>query len=145
MVKMKNTMMLKIPSNSENERFARTVCAAFLLELDPTLEEMSEIKTAISEAVTNSIIHGYNCGDGEIVITGEITDRTVTYTISDTGCGITDVKKAREPLYTGKPESERSGMGFSIMEAFMDTLTVESEPGKGTRIEMSKRLSDNVK
>lgn len=142
---MKNTMLLKIPSRSENERFARTVCAAFLLEVDPTLEEMSEIKTAVSEAVTNAIIHGYNSEDGEVLITGELSGRTVTYTITDNGCGIEDVNKARQPLYTGKPESERSGMGFSIMEAFMDELIIESEPGKGTKITMSKRLSENVK
>lgn len=142
---MKNTMILKVPSRSENERFARTVCAAFLLELDPTLEEMSEIKTAVSEAVTNAIIHGYNSDDGEVIITGELSGRTVTYTVTDTGCGIEDINKAREPLYTGKPEGERSGMGFSIMEAFMDELKVESEPGKGTKITMSKRLSENVK
>lgn len=141
---MKNTMLLKIPSKSENERFARTVCAAFLLEVDPTIEEMSEIKTAVSEAVTNAIIHGYNSGEGEVVITGELSDRTVTYTITDNGCGIPDIEKAREPLYTGKPETERSGMGFSIMEAFMDELVVESEPGKGTTITMIKRLSENA-
>lgn len=139
-----NTMTLKIPSKSENERFARTVCAAFVLELDPTLEEISEIKTAISEAVTNAIIHGYDCDEGEIIIKGEIKDRTVTYIISDNGCGISDIEKARKPLYTGKPDSERSGMGFSIMEAFMDELSVESEIGEGTQITMKKRLSDNA-
>lgn len=143
-MKATNKMVLKFLSKPENERFARTACAAFLLELDPTLEEMSEIKTAISEAVTNSVIHGYDGKDGEIVITGEVTERTVTYTIIDNGCGIADIKKAREPLYTGKPESERSGMGFSIMEAFMDELKVESSPGKGTKITMSKRLCDNA-
>lgn len=139
-----NKMRLEIPSKSENERFARTVCAAFILELDPTLEEMSEIKTAISEAVTNAIIHGYNGNEGTVLIDGEIEDRTVTYTIVDNGCGISDIKKARQPLYTQKPDSERSGMGFSIMEAFMDTLTVESEENKGTKITMTKRLSDNA-
>ena len=139
-----NKMRLEIPSKSENERFARTVCAAFILELDPTLEEMSEIKTAISEAVTNAIIHGYNGIEGTVLIYGEIEDRTVTYTIVDNGCGISDIKKARQPLYTEKPDSERSGMGFSIMEAFMDTLTVESEENKGTKITMTKRLSDNA-
>ena len=139
-----NKMRLEIPSKSENERFARTVCAAFILELDPTLEEMSEIKTAISEAVTNAIIHGYNGNECTVLIDGEIEDRTVTYTIVDNGCGISDIKKARQPLYTQKPDSERSGMGFSIMEAFMDTLTVESEENKGTKITMTKRLSDNA-
>lgn len=138
---MKNSMYLKIPSKSENERFARTVCTAFLLELDPTIEEVSEVKTAISEAVTNSIIHGYDGGVGEITITGEINGRNVTYTISDCGCGIKDIEKARQPLYTGKPEAERSGMGFSIMEAFMDELLVESTENNGTKITMTKRLS----
>ena len=139
-----NKMRLEIPSKSENERFARTVCAAFILELDPTLEEMSEIKTAISEAVTNAIIHGDDGDDGTVLINGEIEDRTVTYIIEDSGCGIRDISKARQPLYTEKPDSERSGMGFSIMEAFMDTLTVESEENKGTKIIMTKRLSDNA-
>lgn len=139
-----NKMRLEIPSKSENERFARTVCAAFILELDPTLEEMSEIKTAISEAVTNAIIHGYNGNEGTVLIYGEIEDRTVTYIIEDSGCGISDIQKARQPLYTQKPDSERSGMGFSIMEAFMDALTVESEENKGTKITMTKRLSDNA-
>ena len=139
-----NKMRLEIPSKSENERFARTVCAAFILELDPTLEEMSEIKTAISEAVTHAIIHGYDGDDGTVLINGEIEDRTVTYIIEDSGCGIRDISKARQPLYTEKPDSERSGMGFSIMEAFMDTLTVESEENKGTKIIMTKRLSDNA-
>lgn len=140
----KNRMTLKIPSKSENERFARTVCAAFLLDLDPTLEEISEIKTAVSEAVTNAVIHGYNCGDGEILIEGETVGRTVTYTVTDNGCGIADIEKAREPLYTGKPESERSGMGFSIMEAFTDELRVVSKPGNGTTVTMVKRLSENA-
>jgi stage II sporulation protein AB (anti-sigma F factor) len=137
-------MRLEIPSKSENERIARTVCAAFILELDPTLEEISEIKTAISEAVTNAIIHGYDGNEGTVLINGEIEDRTVTYVIEDNGCGISDITKARQPLYTQKPDSERSGMGFSIMEAFMDTLTVESEENKGTKITMTKRLSDNA-
>ncbi len=139
-----NTMYLKIPSRSENERFARTVCAAFVLSLDPTVEELSEIKTAISEAVTNAVIHGYNGGDGEIEISGSITDRTVTYKITDRGCGIADIGKAREPLYTGKPESERSGMGFSIMEAFTDELAVESRLFEGTTVTMTKRLGENA-
>lgn len=143
---MKNTnkMCLRFDSKSENERFARGVCSAFLLGLDPTLEEISEIKTAISEAVTNAIIHGYNGGDGEIEITAQIEDREVTYTITDFGCGIKDVETARKPLYTDKPDGERSGMGFSIMEAFTDELLVESKAGKGTKITMKKRISENV-
>lgn len=141
---MMNKMELKIPSRSENERFARTVCAAFVLELDPTVEEITEIKTAISEAVTNAIIHGYKSGDGIVEIMGDINARNVTYVIKDTGCGIGDISKAREPLYTGMPEGERSGMGFSIMEAFMDELKVESVEGQGTTVTMTKRLRSDV-
>lgn len=141
---MTNTMKIEIPSRSENERFARTVCAAFLLELDPTVEEITEVKTAISEAVTNAIIHGYKNGEGIVEISGEIKDNEVTYTIKDRGCGIADIKKAREPLYTGMPEGERSGMGFSIMEAFMDELKVESVEGKGTAVTMTKRLRNDL-
>lgn len=136
-------MKVEIPSRSENEKFARTVCAAFVLELDPTIEEITEIKTAISEAVTNAIIHGYRKSEGIIEILGEIMDREVTYIIKDKGCGIADIKKAREPLYTGMPEDERSGMGFSIMEAFMDSLNVESVEGQGTTVTMTKRLRND--
>lgn len=140
---MNNYMRFEFPAISENERLARTVCAAFVVELDPTVEEIDEIKTAISEAVTNSIIHGYENKTGNIVIKGEIDKRTVKYIIEDCGCGIENIEKAREPLFTGKPETERSGMGFSIMEAFMDDLAVESEYGKGTTIIMSKRLEEH--
>ncbi|MEE1351433.1 MAG: anti-sigma F factor [Clostridia bacterium] len=140
---MKNEMSLVIPSRSENERFARTVCAAFLLELDPTVDEISEIKTAISEAVTNSIIHAYGDNDGQITINAKTDGESVTYEIIDNGCGIGDIGKAMQPLYTGKPECERSGMGFSIMEAFTDELLVESKIGEGTKITMTKRLSHN--
>lgn len=141
---MTNTMKIEIPSRSENERFARTVCAAFLLELDPTVEEITEIKTAISEAVTNAIIHGYKCGEGVIEILGEVNDKEVTYTVKDKGCGIPDIKKALEPLYTGMPDGERSGMGFSIMEAFMDEVKVESVEGQGTTVTMTKRLGNDI-
>ena len=140
---MKNNMRFEFPAKSENEKFARTVCAAFVLELDPTVDEIDEIKTAISEAVTNSIIHGYDGKEGTIDIEGKIDGREVIYVITDHGCGIGDVKKAMEPLFTGKPECERSGMGFSIMEAFMDDLKVESGVGIGTKITMKKRISDD--
>lgn len=138
---MDNNMKFEFPSKSENERLARTVCAAFALELDPTIDEMDEIKTAISEAVTNAVIHGYCGGEGIITIECGAEGRELTYTIADKGCGIADVTKAMEPLYTGKPDSERSGMGFSIMEAFMDELKVESMPGRGTTVIMKKRIS----
>lgn len=136
----KNEMKLEFQANSDNERFARTVAAAFVLELDPTVEQLSEIKTAISEAVTNAIIHGYDGKEGSVMLEGYIYDDTVEFSVSDSGVGIPDIRRAREPLFTGKPEMERSGMGFTIMETFMDSVEVESEIGKGTRIIMSKQL-----
>lgn len=136
----RNSMRLEFPNNSDNERFARTVAAAFVLELDPTIEEISEIKTAISEAVTNAIIHGYDGCDGMVVMEGNIFDDTVEFIITDNGVGIPDISRAREPLFTGKPEMERSGMGFTIMETFMDSIEVTSEVGKGTKITMTKRI-----
>ena len=141
---MNNRLKIEFPARSENERLARVACSAFVLELDPTVEEMSELKTAISEAVTNSIIHGYKDDvSGEVKIEAELKENVVTYIITDSGCGIEDVEKAREPLYSGSGDAERSGMGFSIMEAFMDELVVESSPGRGTRIMMKKRFGIN--
>lgn len=137
----KNNMRIEFPASSDNERFARTVAAAFILELDPTIDQLSEIKTAVSEAVTNSIIHGYDMELGNVIMEGNIFDDTVEFVISDDGAGIPDIRRAREPLFTGKPEMERSGMGFTIMEAFMDSVEVESEIGKGTRVTMSKKIS----
>lgn len=135
-----NRMKLEFLSKSENERFARMTAAAFLLELDPTVEELSEIKTAVSEAVTNAVIHGYNMGEGIITLEGVLDNNTVTFIISDNGVGIKNIKLAREPLYTDKPELERSGMGFTVMEAFMDEVYVESEVNRGTKITMVKTL-----
>lgn len=133
-------MQLIIESISENEAFARTVVAAYITKLDPTLEELADVKTAVSEAVTNSIIHGYAGKKGQIVIQCEIHGREVEIEVSDEGVGIEDIEKAMEPLYTTKPEWERSGMGFAFMEAFMDELQVESTPGKGTKIMMKKEI-----
>ena len=135
-----NIMEIKFPNKSDNERFARSVAAAFVLELDPTVDQISEIKTAVSEAVTNAIIHGYDEKDGIVTMSGSIEDDTVTFSVSDDGVGIPDISRAREPLFTGKPEMERSGMGFTIMETFMDSIEVQSEVGKGTRITMTKKL-----
>ena len=140
---MRNRMKMTIISKPENERFARTVCAAFMLPLDPTVEEMDEMKTAVSEAVTNSVIHAYADEEGEIVIEGEIDGEWVTYLIRDSGCGIPDIEKAREPLYSGSGDSERSGMGFSIMEAFSDEVSVESAVGSGTTVVLRKKISVN--
>lgn len=135
---MENVMCLEFVNKSENEGFARMVATAFATQLNPTLEEVAEIKTAISEAVTNAIIHGYENMVGMVRLEGKISGNTVEYTVADNGCGISDVKKAREPLYTGKPELERSGMGFSIMESFMDKIEVSSAVGMGTTVRLTK-------
>jgi stage II sporulation protein AB (anti-sigma F factor) len=135
-----NIMKLEFMSCSQNERFARAVASAFILELDPTVQEISELKTAVSEAVTNAIIHGYGGNHGKIVMEGKITDNEVELTISDKGKGIPDIEQAMEPMYTGSPDSERSGLGFTIMQTFMDELEVESSPGRGTRVTMRKRI-----
>lgn len=135
---MENIMCLEFVNNSENESFARMVATAFITPLNPTLEEIVEIKTSISEAVTNAIIHGYEDSVGMVRMEGKISGNTIEYIISDKGCGIKDIEKAREPLYTGKPELERSGMGFSIMESFMDTVEVLSTVGLGTTVKMTK-------
>ena len=142
---MDNRIKLSFPARSEYERFARTVAAAFAIPLDPTVEEMDEIKTAVSEAVTNSIIHGYHGQDGMIELEAKISGFDITYIIRDSGEGIFDVDKAREPLYSGSGDPERSGMGFSIMEAFTDELTVESSVGKGTVVIIKKRVSRTAK
>ncbi|HJA72375.1 MAG TPA: anti-sigma F factor [Candidatus Lachnoclostridium stercoravium] len=135
-------MRLEIESLSKNEEFARVVVAVFMSRLDPTLEEIDDVKTAVSEAVTNAVIHGYENGNGIIAVEAEAQEdgRILTVRIADRGTGIKDVKKAMEPMYTSDPSGERSGMGFSFMEAFMDEVEVESEPGKGTVVTMKKRI-----
>ena len=140
---MKNEMILEFNSISKNESFARSVVAAFVAQLDPTLEELSDVKTAVSEAVTNAIIHGYDEEDGKIKIQTTLEDNTATIEIRDEGVGIADVAKAMEPFYTSKPDKERSGMGFSFMEAFMDELHIISELGKGTTVIMRKVIGRN--
>ncbi|HHV25950.1 anti-sigma F factor [Anaerosalibacter bizertensis] len=139
---MKNTnyMKLEFASKSTNEAFARVVVAAFASQLDPTIEEISDIKTAVSEAVTNSIIHGYENAEGMVTIESRIVDNEIEIIIKDDGKGIDDLEKALEPFYTSKPELERSGMGFTVMETFMDKLEVVSEPGKGTKVRMIKKF-----
>ena len=136
-----NNMHLEFDSKSSNEGFARVAVAAFIAQLDPTLEEIDDIKTAVSEAVTNSIIHGYGEDPGTVAIDCSIRDKSVEIVIKDTGVGIDDVVKAREPLFTTKSEEERSGMGFVFMDVFMDDLQVFSEPGKGTTVIMKKNIS----
>ncbi|MDI3540934.1 Anti-sigma F factor [Koleobacter methoxysyntrophicus] len=135
---IKNEMKLEFPSRSQNEAFARITVAAFASQLDPNLEELADIKTAVSEAVTNSIIHGYPNEIGPIKIIARLFEQGIEIIIEDNGKGIEDIEQARQPLYTSKPELERSGMGFTVMESFMDLLEVESEPGKGTKVRMIK-------
>ena len=135
-----NKMKLKFFAKSENESFARVTVAAFASELDPTLEEIDDVKMAVSEAVTNSIIHGYENKGGIVEITASIENRELTVEVIDRGVGIEDVKKAMEPLYTSRPDLERSGMGFTVMESFMDSIKVYSEKGKGTKVVMKKNF-----
>lgn len=147
-----NNMTLEFDAKSENESLARIAVASFLTEIDPTVEEINDIKTAVSEAVTNSIVHGYNEGPGKITLKCKLVcnqyEKQDTYTVSsfitieikDLGVGITNIEKAREPLFTTKPEFERSGMGFMFMEMFMNKVDVISEPGKGTTVIMEKKL-----
>ena len=137
---MKEFMDMKIDSLSENEEFARVVVAVFASRLNPTLEEIDDIKTAVSEAVTNAVIHGYQNGTGVIGLCAEAEDQVLTVTVKDQGVGIPDVKAAMEPMYTTAPDGERSGMGFSFMEAFMDSVEVQSSPGEGTAVIMKKRI-----
>ena len=133
-------MKIVFESDSRNEAFARTVVAAYVTRLDPTLEELADIKTAVSEAVTNSIIHGYGGRSGNIEMECTIRGNRIEVIVQDQGIGITDIERAMEPLYTTKPEWERSGMGFAFMEAFMDELQVFSEPGRGTKVVMAKEI-----
>ena len=135
-----NSMELKIPSKSINESFARSVVSAFILQLDPTISELSDIKTAVSEAVTNCIVHGYRDTSGMIYIKGEIAeDNTIIIKIRDKGKGIPDIKKAMEPLFTTGGE-ERAGLGFAVMESFMDKVKVSSKEDKGTTVTLYKKL-----
>ena len=133
-----NEMKIEFVSKSNNEAFARISVAAFASQLDPTIEELADIKTAVSEAVTNSIIHGYEDTEGIICVNCKIFANTIVIEISDNGKGIENVEMAKEPLYTSKPDLERSGMGFTIMESFMDDLNVESILGLGTKVTMKK-------
>jgi stage II sporulation protein AB (anti-sigma F factor) len=139
-----NKMVLEFESKSQNESFARTVIAAFAATMDPTIEELADIKTAVSEAVTNSIIHGYGERIGMIIMRSFISGNEITVEVEDSGVGIEDINKAMEPLYTSRPELERSGMGFSFMEAFMDDLEVKSTLGKGTLVRMKKRIGKAI-
>ena len=135
-----NMMKIEFLSKSQNEGFARVGVASFASQLDPTLEEISDVKTAVSEAVTNAIIHGYENGDGIINIEVTLTGNELTLIVSDNGVGIEDLELAMQPLYTSREDLERSGMGFTVMETFMDSLKVESIRGKGTKVIMKKKF-----
>ena len=141
-----NEMKLEFLSKSNNEAFARISVAAFAAQLDPTIEEMADIKTAVSEAVTNCIIHGYEDKEGIVKIECRIVGNSLIIEISDTGKGIENIEMAKRPLYTSKPNLERSGMGFTIMENFMDEMNVESIVGLGTKVTMKKLIKkDEIK
>lgn len=133
-----NYVKIEFVSKSSNESFARVAVAAFVAQLDPTIEEITDVKTSISEAVTNSIIHGYENQRGIIIIEAEIEERELIVSVADNGVGINDVEEAMQPLFTSRPDLERSGMGFTVMETFMDKLEVVSEKGKGTKVIMKK-------
>lgn len=140
MEKYDNEMKIEFISNPKNEALARISVASFVANLDPTIEEISDIKTAVSEAVTNSIIHGYENTKGIVTIKARIIHKTVEIEVIDNGKGIEDIEKAKEALYTTKPELERSGMGFTIMESFMDEMQVKSTVGEGTTVIMKKTI-----
>ena len=136
-----NEMHLDFLSLSQNESFARSCAAAFCTQLNPTIEELSDIRTAISEAVTNAIIHGYENGEGVGHRSCYLEGNLFTAIVRDEGVGIGDVEQARQPFFTTRPELERSGMGFTVMEAFMEELFIESSPGEGTSVTMKKRIA----
>ena len=140
-MKLTNHVKINLPAVVGNEGFARAAVAAFCTPLSPSLEEINDIKTAVSEAVTNAIIHGYDQNrDCIVTMQMEIENDDLTVSVQDDGCGIGDIELARKPFFTSKPELERSGMGFSVMEAFMDAVEVQSEVGKGTTVTMRKRI-----
>ena len=145
MQRIENYVTLEFLSRSSNESFARVAAAGFAAQLDPTLDELGDIKTAVSEAVTNAIVHGYPDRLGKIVVKLKLLENnTLEITVRDWGKGIEDIQQARQPLFTTGGE-ERSGMGFTIMESFMDRLTVRSVPGRGTTVVLRKRLAPRVK
>ncbi len=139
-MKTDNCIKIEFLSRSSNEGFSRVAVAALATQLDPTLEQINEIKTAVSEAVTNAIVHAYRDHIGVIYITAKLVGQKIIISVRDKGCGIENIDKARQPLFTTGNENERSGMGFTIMESFMDKITVRSQVGKGTKVTMTKVL-----
>lgn len=142
-MKIINSMKITFPAMSKNESLARSCTAAFAAQADPTVEELTDIRSAVCEAVTNAIVHGYRDSGGDITLTLKMTEDNCLYIkVTDKGCGIPDIKKAMEPLFTTAPEEERAGLGFAVMEAFTDSLKVTSRVGKGTSVTMKKRLTN---
>ncbi|MEG1582032.1 MAG: anti-sigma F factor [Clostridia bacterium] len=139
-MKFDNEFTMELDAKSINEGFARSMIAAFCVQLNPSISEINDIKTAVSEAVTNCIVHGYAGKDGKIMINVGILKNTICITISDNGSGIEDIDKARQPFYTTKPKEERSGMGFTVMESFMDALEVKNKQGGGLIVFMKKNI-----
>ena len=140
-MKTVNQMRLSFPSKSRNEAFARSAVSAFITALDPTLSELNDLKTAVSEAVTNCIVHGYRRQSGTVYIFASVKDdNTVTVKIRDKGVGIEDIKQAMQPLFTTSPEEERAGLGFAVMQSFCDRVRVKSAPGKGTTVTLIKKI-----
>jgi stage II sporulation protein AB (anti-sigma F factor) len=137
-----NEMTLKFKSYSENEAFARACVASFCLPLNPTLEEITDIKTAVSEAVTNCVVHAYPIEAGDVIVNVKLVDNSIYITVKDFGVGIEDVELAKQPFFTSKPNSERSGMGFTVMESFMDGVEVISTLGAGTTVVLTKTINE---
>lgn len=140
MNQQRNEMETTFLSLAENESFARVVIAAFAVQMSPTVSEIADIKTAVSEAVTNAIVHGYEGISGMVTLRARIDDHNLTVEVQDKGKGISNIEQAMEPFYTSHPEQERSGMGFAVMQTFMDELHVDSAPGQGTTVRMRKRI-----
>lgn len=137
---MTNHIKVEFEAKESNVSFARLVAAGFIAPLDPTVDEAEDVKVAVSEAVTNAIVHGYDKREGVVYMEAFSYDNTVMISVRDTGCGIEDIAKAKEPLFTTKPDEERSGLGFTVMESFMDSLHIESKIDEGTTVTMTKRI-----
>ena len=142
---MNNQMELTFLSKAENEAFARMVISAFLVQVNPTMSVISEVRTAVSEAVTNAVVHAYNGQLGKIILRAMMDQETVlTIDVEDFGCGISDVRQAMQPFFTTQPDQERTGIGFALMQSFMDDVKVYSSPGSGTTVRMMKRIQDDA-
>ena len=139
-VSMEDILKMEMSCKPENEGLARIAIATFMVRLNPTLEEINDVKTAVTEAVTNAIVHGYEDREGIIYLEGIIKEKSIEISVKDEGVGIANIKEAREPLYTTKPEEERSGMGFTFMEIFMDEVHIDSKVGEGTEVRMIKKI-----